>query len=110
MIRNFHKATDDIASSAIQAGGSIASSAIGAANPLGWIDSVANAVAGIFNGLFDLGKTRNTNSANTAQTYWLVDSSKDKSTKNPLTGFYIIVGVMLVAVVLAIFLNNKNSK
>ena len=68
MIRNFHKATADIASSAIQAGGSIASSAIDAANPLAWIGNIVDAVAGVFNGLFDLGKTRNTNSANTAQT------------------------------------------
>lgn len=110
MIRTFHKATDDVTSSAIQAGGSIASSAIDAANPYGWIGDIADAVAGIFKGLFNLGATRNTNSANTAQTYWLLDSSKEKTSKNPLTGFYIVVGVMLVAVVLAIFFNNKNSK
>ena len=108
MIRNFHKATDDIASSAIQAGGSIASPAIGAANPLGWVDSVANAVADIFNGLFDLGKTRNTNSANTEQLYWLkAREGNDETYKN--TGFYIIIGLAIIALSIIIILNNHKK-
>ena len=110
MIRKINKTTGDITSSTIQAGGSIASSAIDAANPLAWIGNVVDAVAGVFNGLFDLGKTRNNNAAQTAQTYWYLDAQKDKSQKNPLTGFYIIIGVMLMIVVLVIILNPNKSK
>ena len=111
------KATDNntttINTSAIAAGGEIASSAISAANPLAWvgqlIDGVASMVGNVMNSITSLGTTRNNNSATTQQLYWL--TAKDRNEEQPQnTGFYIIIGLMVVAVVTVIIINNKKSK
>ena len=99
-----------ITSSAITTGGQIASSAINAANPMAWIGGVIDGVVGIFNGMFgtitNLGNTRNNNSAATEQAYWLTAKDRNDDTyKN--TGFYIIVGLAVVAVTLVIIFKNK---
>ena len=94
----------------INTGGQIASTAINAANPMAWIGDAINGAVQIFNGMFgtitNLGNTRNNNSAATEQTYWLTAKDRNDDTyKN--TGFYIIVGLAVVAVTLVIIFKNK---
>ena len=99
-----------ITGSVISTGGQIASTAINAANPMAWIGGVIDGAVSIFNGMFgtitNLGHTRNNNSAATEQTYWLTAKYRNDDTyKN--TGFYIIVGLAVVAVTLVIIFKNK---
>lgn len=116
MIRKYNKATSDagaITSSAINAGGNIATAAIESANPLGWIgsvvDGISNVIGGVLSSITSLGNTRNNNSATTAQLYWLTArDGNDEQQKN--SGFYIIIGLMVIAVVVVIIMNNKNTK
>ena len=99
-----------ITGSLISTGGQIASTAINATNPMAWIGGVIDGAVSIFNGMFgtitNLGNTRNNNSAATEQTYWLTAKDRNDDTyKN--TGFYIIVGLAVVAVTLVIIFKNK---
>ena len=94
----------------ISTGGQIASTVINAANPMAWIGGVIDGAVSIFNGMFgtitNLGNTRNNNSAATEQTYWLTAKDRNDDTyKN--TGFYIIVGLAVIAVTLVIIFKNK---
>lgn len=113
MIRKASDSSKDITSTAIQTGGDIASSAISATNPLGWvgqlIDGVGKMVGNVMTSITSLGLTRNNNSATTQQLYWL--TAKDRNEKQPKNiGFYIIIGLMVVAVVTIIIINNKKAK
>lgn len=114
MIYNINKATSEanIASSAINAGGNIAASIIESSSPMGWIDSlidgISNTILGAVNYITQLGTTRNNNSAATEQIYWLkAREGNDEMTKN--TGFYIIIGLALVAVTTIIIINNTKK-
>ena len=74
----------------------------------GW-SFLIDAVVGVFNGAFgmmsSISNTRNTNSANTEQLYWLkAREGNDETYKN--TGFYIIIGLAIIAVTIIIILNN----
>lgn len=95
-----------ITNQVLETGGEIASSLLSDASPMAWIGAAIDGVVGIFNGMFNLGATRNNNSAATEQAYWLTAKNRNDDTyKN--TGFYIIVGLAVVAVTLVIIFKNK---
>lgn len=77
----------------------------------GW-SFLVDAVVGVFNSAFgmitSISNTRNTNSANTEQLYWLkAREGNDETYKN--TGFYIIIGLAIIALTIIIILNNHKK-
>ena len=77
----------------------------------GWsflIDAVVDVFNSAFGMITNISNTRNTNSANTEQLYWLkAREGNDETYKN--TGFYIIIGIAIIAVTIIIIFNNKKS-
>lgn len=134
MIRNIHKASGTANASntttpgavttttSAPSGGEIAGQVVGTAVTEGvslasgimsggW-SFLIDAVVGVFNGAFgmitSISNTRNTNSANTEQLYWLkAREGNDETYKN--TGFYIIIGLAIIAVTIIIILNNHKK-
>jgi hypothetical protein len=134
MIRNIHKASGTANASntttpgaattttSAPSGGQIAGQVVGTAATEGvslasgimsggW-SFLIDAVVGVFNGAFgmitSISNTRNTNSANTEQLYWLkAREGNDETYKN--TGFYIIIGLAIIAVTIIIILNNHKK-
>lgn len=134
MIRNIHKASGTAnasntttpgtttTTSSAPTGGQIAGEVVGTAVTEGvglasgilsggW-SFLIDAVVGVFNGAFgmitSISNTRNTNSANTEQLYWLkAREGNDETYKN--TGFYIIIGLAIIAVTIIIILNNHKK-
>lgn len=102
-----------VASTAIDAAGKIGTAALSKVNPLGWVDSLISGVAGIFTGAFSmlgsLGTTRNNNSAQTQQMYWLTarDGNDERETNN---GFYTIIGLAIVALTVYLIVKSVKSK
>lgn len=95
-----------ITNQVLETGGEIATSLLSEANPMAWIGDLIGGVTNIFSGMFNLGATRNNNSAATEQIYWLTAKDRNDDTyKN--TGFYIIVGLAVVAITLVIIFKNK---
>lgn len=134
MIRNIHKASGTTnasnttttgaatTTSSAPSGGQIAGQVVGTAVTEGvglasgilsggW-SYLIDAVVGVFNGAFgmitSISNTRNTNSANTEQLYWLkAREGNDETYKN--TGFYIIIGLAIIALTIIIILNNHKK-
>lgn len=134
MIRNIHKASGTAnasnttttgaatTTSSAPSGGQIAGQVVGTAVTEGvdlasgilsggW-SYLIDAVVGVFNGAFgmitSISNTRNTNSANTEQLYWLkAREGNDETYKN--TGFYIIIGLAIIALTIIIILNNHKK-
>lgn len=133
MIRNIHKASGTAnastttpgattTTSSAPTGGQIAGQVVGTAVTEGvglasgilsggW-SYLIDAVVGVFNGAFgmitSISNTRNTNSANTEQLYWLkAREGNDETYKN--TGFYIIIGLAIIALTIIIILNNHKK-
>ena len=99
--------TGQVVGTAITEGASLASGITSG----GW-SFLIDAVVGVFNGVFgmitSISNTRNTNSANTEQLYWLkAREGNDETYKN--TGFYIIIGLAIIAVTIIIILNNHKK-
>lgn len=124
MIRKIYKAsgqtgTADGGSSNAQVAGSVANTAIKEGTGLaagilsGGATYLIDAVTGIFTGMFnylgDLGKTRNTNAAQTQQLYWYTskDRNEERETNN---GFYVIVGLGIMALVVYLIVKSHKSK
>ena len=105
--------------SAAQVGGSVANTAIKEGTGLvagilsGGASYLIEAVTGIFTGAFNMvttmGTTRNNNAAQTAQMYWYKagDRNDERETNN---GFYIIVGLAIIAALVLFIMNNNKSK
>lgn len=106
MIHKINKGSgDNSSSSGSSSGFSFGSSGMAWAKL--W-EEATNAVEAIIGGIADLGKTRSNNSANTEQLYWLkAREGNDEMTKN--TGFYIIIGLVLVLVTTIIIINNTKK-
>ena len=124
MIRKIYKAsgqtnTADSGSSAAQVGGSVANTAIKEGTGLaagilsGGATYLIDAVTGIFTGAFNLigslGATRNNNAAQTQQLYWYTskDRNEERETNN---GFYVIVGLGIMALVVYLIVKSHKSK
>ena len=124
MIRKIYKAsgqtnTADSGSSAAQVGGSVTNTAIKEGTGLaagilsGGATYLIDAVTGIFTGAFNLigslGTTRNNNAAQTQQLYWYTskDRNEERETNN---GFYVIVGLGIMALVVYLIVKSHKSK
>ena len=70
---------------------------------------VIEAITGVFSMVTNLGTTRNNNAAQTAQMYWYKagDRNDERETNN---GFYIIVGLAIIAALVLFIMNNNKSK
>lgn len=110
-----------IASTALSVGGNIVASAISGGDSSSSLmgegpyafktlwKEITKGIQAIVGGIADIGKTRNNNSATTAQLYWLTAGDRnDEQYKN--TGFYIMIGLIIVAIVVVIIVNNKKHK
>lgn len=62
-----------------------------------------------FGHVVDAAKTRNTNSANTAQWYWL-HARDGKESRDANLGFYILLGGVLICGLVVFIVKNKKSK
>lgn len=124
MIRKIYKVsgqtgTADSGSSATQVRGSVANTAIKEGTGLlsgilsGGATYLIDAVTGIFTGAFNLigslGTTRNNNAAQTQQLYWYTskDRNEERETNN---GFYVIVGLGIMALVVYLIVKSHKSK
>lgn len=70
---------------------------------------VIQAITGAFNSLVSLGTVANNNAAQTQQLYWYTagDRNDDRETNN---GFYIIVGLGIVALITFLIVKSRKSK
>lgn len=102
-----------VAAGAVSAGGGVATSAINAANPLGWINTLVGGVTSIVStitgGIINLGVTRSNNDKEVKEVYWMTRKDRETEMDNNM-GFYIIVGLIVVAAAVAFIVNSKKSK
>ena len=111
--------TTGTSSNAAQVGGSVANTAIKEGTSLaagilsGGATYLIDAITGIFTGAFNLvgtlGTTRNNNAAQTQQLYWYTskDRNEERETNN---GFYVIVGLGIMALVVYLIVKSHKSK
>ena len=96
-----------VASTAVTEGANLASGIMSG----GWsflIDAIVGVFYSAFGMITRIYNTRNTNSANTEQLYWLkAREGNDETYKN--TGFYIIIGLAIIALTIIIILNNHKK-
>ncbi len=73
------------------------------------IDAITSIFTGAFNMVTTIGTTRNNNAARTAQTYWYLADNRndDRETNN---GFYAIIGLALIALVVVLIVNHSKNK
>jgi len=73
------------------------------------IEAVTGIFTGMFNMIANIGITRNNNAARTAQTYWLLADNRndDRETNN---GFYAIIGLAIIALVVVLIVNHSKNK
>ena len=116
-IYTFNKSTDEAAaavSSAANSEGSFDWASLLGADGEGpyafktlWKE-ITKAVGYVMTGIMNLGITRNTNSAEIAKTYW--EHAHDRAdNRDSNLGFYLILGLVLVAGLIVFIVNNKNS-
>ena len=121
MIRTIHKASGQTGTSGTttQVTGNIASTAIKVGTGLatgilsGGATYLIEAITGIFPGGFNMVSTicvkRNDNAAQTAQLYWVKagDRNDERETNN---GFYLIIGLAIIAFTVVLIVNSRKSK
>ena len=108
MIRNLHKATDNTATDTTSSSGSGFLSSFGEgpyAFKTLW-QEITKGIQAVVNGITSISNTRNTNAAQTEWIFW--STAKDRQTKmNNNIGFYIIIGLVIVAATTIIITKQK---